>query len=67
LENLTPVQRIAVIAICLALTALIAMLLVPWIWTQIVERATATVTPAPGTTILPSFPRAGRVIPALVL
>jgi hypothetical protein len=47
LETLTPVQRVAVIAICLALTALIAMLLVPWVWARIVERLPNTATPTP--------------------
>jgi len=60
LETLTPVQRVAVIAICLALTALIAMLLVPWVWKQIVERLPATATPAArdrvGTTFVPVVP-----------
>jgi hypothetical protein len=60
LETLTPVQRVAVIAICVALTALIAMLLVPWVWTQIVERLPDTPTPAArdrvGTTSLPVGP-----------
>jgi hypothetical protein len=50
---LTPIQRIAVIAICLALTALIVMLLAPWVWTQIIERLTATATPAPGALLVP--------------
>jgi hypothetical protein len=65
LETLTPVQRVAVIAICLALTALIAMLLVPWVWTQIVERLPATATPAArdrvGTTFLPVFPHQASI------
>jgi hypothetical protein len=61
LETLTPVQRVAVIAVCLALTALIAMLLVPWVWTRIVERLPATATPVVrdrvGATFGPAFPR----------
>ena len=42
LENLTPVQRVAVIAIGLALTLLVAMLLLPWAWKQISEWLPAT-------------------------
>lgn len=56
METLTPVQRVAVIAICLALTLLIAMLLVPYIWTQIVERFPLTATPTPSAMLLPVFP-----------
>ena len=37
MENLTPVQRVAVIAIGLALTLLVAMLVLPWVWKQISE------------------------------
>jgi hypothetical protein len=37
LETLTPVQRVAVIAIGLALTLLVAMLVLPWAWKQISE------------------------------
>ena len=58
METLTPVQRVAVITICLALTVLIAMLLVPWVWTQIVERFPITATSTPSATFLPAFPRA---------
>ena len=51
METLTPVQRIAVIAIGLALTLLVAMLLVPWAWRQISEwlpvAATRIIGPAP--------------------
>lgn len=51
METLTPVQRIAVIAIGLALTLLVAMLLVPWAWRQISEwlpvAATRSIGPAP--------------------
>lgn len=65
METLTPVQRVAVIAICLALTALIAMLLVPWVWTRIVERLPATATPAArdrvGTTFVPVVPHRASI------
>ena len=37
METLTPVQRVAVIAIGLALTLLVAMFLLPWAWKQISE------------------------------
>jgi hypothetical protein len=66
LETLTPIQRIAVIAICLALTALIAMLLAPWVWNQVSERLIATSTPTPGTSFLPSL-SAGRPLFASAL
>ena len=42
MENLTPVQRVAVIAIGLALTLLVAMLVLPWVWEQISEWLPAT-------------------------
>ena len=42
MENLTPVQRVAVIAIGLALTLLVAMLVLPWVWKQISEWLPAT-------------------------
>ena len=45
METLTPVQRVAVIAIGLALTALVALLLLPWVWKQIDERLPAVATP----------------------
>ena len=35
METLTPVQRVAVIAIGLALTAFVALLILPWFWKQI--------------------------------
>jgi len=38
MEALTPVQRVAVIAIGLALTALLAVLVLPWLSKQISER-----------------------------
>jgi hypothetical protein len=37
LEKLTPVQRVAVIAIGLALTLLVAMFVLPWAWKQVSE------------------------------
>ena len=37
MEKLTPVQRVAVIAIGLALTLLVAMFFVPWAWKQVSE------------------------------
>jgi hypothetical protein len=58
LENLTPLQRVAVIAICLALTLLVAMLLVPWVWNQFIQQEPATATPALGVAFLPTFPAA---------
>lgn len=42
MENLTPVQRVAVIAIGLALTLLVVMLVLPWAWKQISEWLPAT-------------------------
>ena len=42
MENLTPVQRVAVIAIGLALTLLVMMLVLPWAWKQISEWLPAT-------------------------
>ena len=42
METLTPVQRVAVIAIGLALTLLVAMFLLPWAWKQISEWLPAT-------------------------
>jgi len=38
MENLRPIQRIAVIAICLAMTAVLALLLVPWVSEQLESR-----------------------------
>lgn len=38
MENLRPIQRIAVIAICLAMTAVLALLLLPWVSEQIESR-----------------------------
>lgn len=48
METLTPVQRIAVIAIGLALTLLLAMLLLPWAWKQLSELLPATATRSAG-------------------
>jgi hypothetical protein len=48
LETLTPVQRVAVIAIGLALTLLVAMFLLPWAWKQISEWLPATETRSVG-------------------
>ena len=58
METLTPVQRVAVIAICLALTLLVAMLLVPWVWTHIVERLPIAATRTPDAMLLPALPTA---------
>ena len=49
METLTPVQRVAVIAIGLALTALVALLILPWVWDQIVEWLPSTDTAIPAT------------------
>jgi hypothetical protein len=49
MENLTPIQRIAVIVIGLALTAIIAALLLPWMNKQIQDRLPPTSTPLPPT------------------
>jgi hypothetical protein len=38
MENLRPIQRIAVIAICLAMTAVLALLLIPWVSEQLESR-----------------------------
>ena len=38
MENLRPIQRIAVIAICLAMTAVLALLLLPWVSEQLASR-----------------------------
>jgi hypothetical protein len=56
LETLTPVQRVAVIAIGLALTLLIAMLLLPWAWKQITELLPATATRSAGAQFLLASP-----------
>ena len=48
METLTPVQRVAVIAIGLALTLLVAMFLLPWAWKQISEWLPATETRSVG-------------------
>ena len=48
MEKLTPVQRIMVIAIGLALTLLVSALLLPWIWRQISEWLPATPTRSVG-------------------
>jgi hypothetical protein len=53
LETLTPVQRVAVIAIGLALTALVALLILPWVWKQIAEWLPMTDASGP-TTLLPT-------------
>ncbi len=57
MENLRPIQRIAVIAICLAVTAVLALLLLPWVSEQLESRledmmdsnepAASTPTPTP--------------------
>jgi hypothetical protein len=62
LETLTPVQRVAVIAICLALTALVALFLVPWVWTQIVERLPITATQTPGAMLWPAGPTVALLV-----
>ena len=49
METLTPVQRVAVIVIGLALTAIIAALLLPWMSKQIQDRLSPTSTPLPPT------------------
>jgi hypothetical protein len=58
LETLTPVQRVAVIAIGLALTLLVAMFLLPWAWKQLTELlpATSTATRSAGAVLLPAVP-----------
>jgi len=50
METLTPAQRVIVIAIGLALTALIAMVLLPWLNQEINERLPDTPTPLPTST-----------------
>lgn len=48
METLTPVQRVAVIAIGLALTLLVAMFFLPWAWKQISEWLPAAATGSVG-------------------
>lgn len=49
METLTPAQRVATIAIGLALTAMIAIWVLPWVGDQIVTRLPPTKTPVPAT------------------
>jgi hypothetical protein len=56
LETLTPVQRVAVIAIGLALTAFVALLILPWVWKQIVEWLPITDTAVPATPLPTATP-----------
>ena len=50
METLTPAQRVIVIAIGLALTAVIAIAVLPWLNQQITERLPHTPTPLPTAT-----------------
>ena len=55
METLNPVQRVAVIAIGLALTLLVAMFFLPWAWKQISEWLPAAVTDSLGYAPLAEF------------
>ena len=56
METLTPVQRVAVIAIGLALTAFVALLILPWVWKQIVEWLPIADTAVPATPLPTATP-----------
>ena len=61
MEALTPLQRIAVVAIGLALTLLVAALALPWINKRIEDSLPSTGTPVPWA---PTRPPAGLQSPA---
>ena len=63
METLTPVQRVAVITIGLTLTAVVVVLVLPWVGEQIVNLLPATATPvlatatsSPTMTSTPAYP-----------
>jgi tetratricopeptide (TPR) repeat protein len=56
METLTPVQRVAVVTIGLTMTAIIAVIVLPWASKQIEARLPPTSTPLPATATSPPIP-----------